>query len=349
MKFVLVARDVGPSKSLDIIAGTLRVRGHTATAFLGEGKPFPDKLPQMSKELRAADCLVVGISSSTERVTEEKFAYSEAKRLDVPIAVFCDNYGTYHRLWWMMGDNFSNSPNSIFVLDESEVSAAKMYVADDTHIIATGNPYWETFFKVPLPCNEVRDRLGIKPEEKMLLAIGSKELERNVPLFTDLVLMAREQEEDERVRVILTMHPGADHGEEVYSNLLRWCNCVRFAPSSQAMVSTQALITGSDIVVTSGGSSVGIMAICQRKPVIDLMHPIDDLWWKELSGLDFWPPAEYDASYYAIDGDDLGAGVSRILDSEDWLRQEMNDAQEEHFSLSAFKNATDAIVAELET
>ncbi len=342
MKIVIVTQDVGPGNSLRIIGEKLKSLGHNVEMFLGMGKPLPDgNLDKVSVALIGADRLLMSVSSATNRVLEERHAFTEAKRLGVPVAVFSDIYGMYHRPWFT---DLMTKTDILFVTDEQEVETARRYVNATTRIIPSGNPYWTEFFKATVSRKEVRSKLGIKPDEKMVLAVGNKELERNVALYTDLVMTGRELE---KIHMVLTMHPGADHGKDVYDGILKWASCpVQFA-GRETGLSSQEMLTGSDLVVAAGGSSVGIMAACLRKPVIDLVHPIDQLFWEELSGLDFWPPTRFGASQLVKEPVDLELAMRLLLKPDSEVLRRMFRAQEANFSASKFENAVEKIVAGL--
>lgn len=343
MKIAIVTQDVGPGNALQIIGERLVGLGHNVEMFLGMGKPLPEgSLERISGALVGADKLLISVSSSGERVLEERHAFKEAKRMGVPVAVFSDIYGMYHRPWFT---DFMAWADVLFVIDEQEIQTARQYVGPATRIIHSGNPCWAEFFKATIGREEVRNKLGIAEDEKMVLAVGNKELERNVALYTDLVMAGREI--SQKLHLVLTMHPGANHTKDAYNGILKWSkHPVQFA-GRETGLSSQEMIEGNDLVIAAGGSSVGIMAACRRRPVIDLIHEIDRLFWKELSGLDFWPPTRSGASQLAVGSTDLELAMKLLLKPDGEVLRQMLRAQETEFSLSKFGDGVDKVVAGL--
>ncbi len=339
MKIVIVTRDAGPSNTFRIVADALlREPGCTVSCFLGDGKPLPEgSLEKIDEALQGADWLLTGISSSADRVVEERHAALQAKLLGVHTAVFSDIYGAYHRPW---SAEVVRGANLLFITDESERDVARTYVRPEATIVASGNPYWATFFATANR-DVVRGRLGLS-EEKLVLISGSKELERNVGLFTDVVLAARRVERP--LRLLFTAHPGADHPRELYRSVLRWSTHTAGFLESGISLSTQELFAAADLAVTGSGSTITLMAGCQRVPVIDHILPLDVLWWEELSGLSFWPPARISISRETRDVDGLSLGMHGLLNGG---AQAMKAQQEAVLTPEKFAGAADAIVSAL--
>lgn len=344
MKVVLVTRDVGNGNGLKLVAQGLGSHGHEIAAFFGEGKPMPEgSLGKIREALQGADWLLVSLSSTEERVAEEHFAMEKAILLGVRIAIFGDIYGSIHRSRWC-GD-CARHANLLTVVAEEEVAAARKYVGAHTQIVCTGNPYWAEFFKSAVCREEVRSKLGVGPGDKLIVAIGSKEPDRNRALYTDAVKAAGEL--GRGVQLILTLHPGADHGKDVYSDILAQ-SPVPVQLFGKGDISSSVLIGGSDVVVTGGGSLVGVEAICRRIPTIDLIHdPLDKEWWRGLSGLDFWPPNRLGVSLLTRSVSDLAVAMKSLLDKRSEAAQKMLAAQEANFSLQMFQGATEKILRAL--
>ncbi len=338
----MAARDAGPGEAFRLIADTLSASGHTVQAFLGMGKPFPtEALQEMSVALRDADVLLVGIASIEEQATEELIACEEARKLGVRIAVFSDIYGAYHRAWH---NEVLMSADVLFVIDEQETDTARNYVRGKTQIIASGNPYWTSFFDNQTTREEVRSKLGIHNEEKMLMLVGNKEMERNMLLLNEVVFATNGM--DEKFHIVITQHPGDAYPKDICKGITRWAEHPVQFTGRDCGFKSQQIITGSDTVITSGGSSVGIMAACQRKPVIDVMHSLDDVWWKELSGLNFWPPARQGSSRVVWSTELLHEALKSLQGDTAYIAY-MARAQEEAFSLSKFDGALDKIVTSI--
>lgn len=336
---VLVARDAGPSQSFEVIARGIEAAGHCATCFLGHGKPLPD-LYAMDEAVGKADAIMVGISSKAEAVAEEIHATVEAKMHRIPVAMFSDIYGCFTRPW---SRKCVAGSDILFVTSVQEVELAKEF-APNAKIVHAPNPAWNTYFATEYSREEVRARLGIARGEKMVLVGGAKEMEKNFPLFTDVVVASRAFS---NLHLVFTIHPAADHGPGTYSGVVKWSTHPVQFPAKELGFKTLQMIAGADLVVTAGGSTVTIMAACQRVHVVDLMHTLDELWWKELSGLDFWPPARQDVSWLARDERELAMGFQYLLDPKSRNAIEIRDAQETEFYPGCFDAGLDEIVRAL--
>lgn len=335
MNIAIVAHDVGPTNALRLVGEELLKQGHFIKSSFGESAPR-----DISAVVTGADRLLLGISSTKESVSEELHAFKEAKRLGIPVAVFSDIYGAYSRSW---EKDIVQGAGILFVIDEQEVEATKGYVGAQTNVVVAANPYWAEFFEAGVSRDEVRAQLGVQPEEKMILVAGAKELAKNVLLFNDVVMAARDFRQG--LHLVLTIHPAAGHASTAYDDITKWSVHPTQFPSGT--LKTPQMIAGADLVVTAGGSTVSIMAACQRVHVIDLMHKLDGHWWKELSGLDHWPPAQLDVSWLARDEHDLSLGIERLLDPSNRDAAEIRDAQETEFYEGCFNVGLDTIVTEL--
>ncbi|MEK7505334.1 MAG: hypothetical protein AAB597_00350 [Patescibacteria group bacterium] len=346
MNITAVTQDVGNGNSLRLIGAHLEKMGHQVEGFFGGGKPLPEgSLERINESLKQADRLLVSFSSAESRTAEERHAMQEAVRLGVPIAVFSDIYGMYNRPWF---SDLLPKAGLLFVIDENEVKTAESVVGPNTRIVHAANPYWAEFFKVKFDREEVRSKLGIDTDETMILVSGSKELERNRSLFRDVAMttVSVESLSNIKLRVVLTTHPGANHGQDAYEDILGSARpLVSFAPKETGL-STQDMVAGSDLVITGGGSTITLMAACQRVLVVDLMHDIDKIWWKELSGLGFWPPAKSGVSALAESLKDIGREIL-FLTKPSAESERMRKIQREEFSLAKFENAAEKIASEL--
>jgi hypothetical protein len=168
----------------------------------------------------------------------------------------------------------------------------------------------------------------------MVLVCGSKEIVRNMLLFSNVAMAA-----DEELRVFFSRHPGERNSEELYGDILKYAGCrVEFL---KIMKSNEA-IAGSDLVISSL-SAIGITAACQRIPVIDWVTSFDQKWWKEISGFEEWPPMEYGASAKAENLIELQETMENLLDTESMSFGEMTALQKSMLSPEMFRDAAKII------
>jgi len=143
----------------------------------------------------------------------------------------------------------------------------------------TGNPLREEMAFPRFTRDEVRDRLGVAEDEKLILVPGAQYTW--ITLSQWVVVMDalwRLCEHGQRFQLIFTLHPGdrtpyakdKETGEhlEIYEHLLA------YSPVSARIVdtgemTTSEIVPGADVIVEFGGS-IGIEAAYQRIPVVTL-------------------------------------------------------------------------------
>lgn len=344
---MLVTQDVGNGNAHKRIGEALERAGHTTNLFLGEGKPMPEgTLGKICLALSRADWLIVSYSSARERIEEERYAMIMAYALGVPIMMMGENYGTSFRGSWY--GEVRREISLLSVVSEGEVLTAQTHVGEVTTIIQVPNPNWCTYFNATYTRDEVEQKLGIAPESKMILGIGSKEEDRNRLLYGGIIEACNRMPKM-NLEIILTLHPGAVRGTSIYDDLLeRSVHSVRFVGKEEG-ISSQEMLPRCDLVVVPGGSTVGVMACCQRRPVIDFINPVDRDWWCDISGYDYWAPARMGASLLTENVDDLQGGIEALLDQYSNVFEEQRTKQEMFFNLSDFEGAAKQIITALES
>ncbi len=341
MNLVFVTRDVGNGNALKPVAQLALASGHEVDTFFGEGKPFSaETVAQMPMAVADADRLIVSLSSSEERVATERLATELAVRHGVPIVIVSDIYGMIHRSQWLGG--FARHADLLTVVSESEVTSTESYVQPITTVVALPNPSWIDYFSDPSETG-VREKLGIRDNDMMVLVVGNKELVRNRKLLHALQSVTNK---DPFVHFVITSHPGADHTMDQLGFFGQSESNATFVPKGG--MSSFSILSASDLVITSGGSSMTMMAACRRIPVIDLMHDEDFRLWKELSGLDYWPPAQEGVSALVEDSNALGFAIEALLDEESVASQVMRHAQDRGFKREMFAGAARDILSAIE-
>lgn len=292
MNFVVVACDMGPSNALQHVMDALTKSGHGVDSYFGRGSV--DFLSRNTEEyaetfrhnVKFADKILLGISSTPERSKEELTAAKIAIEEEVPFGFFCNTFGEFRRPWFR---EVMKEARFLFVLSESEIEEAADF-APKARIIASGNPDWATYFKPVVSRQESRRMLGVSDDTTLVLAAGSKEMVRNALLWGSVVMAVDNLELKRKFQIALCRHPGESNPENIYHHMLEWSDApISFLPGGMGF--KQAL-PGADIVVTSL-SATGIEAACQRKPVIDFATPLDRKWWEDLSGSAVWPPVDH--------------------------------------------------------
>lgn len=338
MKIMLVAMDAGPSNGLRLVASELIKNNHNVTTIFGMGQPFPEGTSEWIRtEVKSANRVLIGLSSSKERAAEEILAAETAKTMGTSFGFFACTYGEFRRAWFR---DIIGYADFVFTVSEKEAEAAKKF-SPGANVVPSGNPEWATYFKPALGREEVRSHLGVKSKEKLILSVGSKEALRNMFLWGNLVLSTNGL--DQPIRLILARHPGECNPQELYGDILKYSKYpIQFLEG----IRSNDAVTGSDLVVSSL-SSVGIAGACQRIPVIDYITEFDEMFWTEMSGSSIWEPAELGASRKVNTVAMLAIEMDALLDHQASGTKAMRSAQEKTFSLEQFERAAQKIVAAL--
>lgn len=337
MNIMFVAMDAGPSQALGIIQREVLRRGHPIATELGMGTPFHDGTVELV-EKDAASCIggkiLIGLSSSKERSREELAAAETARSMGIPYGFMCCNYGEFRRPWFR---DVIRDSSFLFTVCESDAQAAKEFAPKAT-IVGSGNPVWASFFEWPMSRDEVRSRLGIAPDEKLILCSGTKVVDINLAQW-ESVAHAAKRLRNLKLRVLLSRHPGEQNPpNDRYSEFV-------LNPAIQFLsgLNTSQALCGADVLI-SGHSLTGIESACKRIPMIDFVSDAEEVEWRRLSGSNDWPPAEQGASILARDASYLAATMRELLNTESPMAIIMRAAQEQSFSLEAVQGATKKIV-----
>lgn len=346
MRALIVARNIGPAKSLAMVVAALLKRGHSVAAVLSkDAQEMVDGFALMNFN---PDVVLIATSSVTpqlEHNLEEELdvAYG-AMRNHVPFAIFSDTFGTYRRS--KITAEHIRECRTIFVVDEEEKRLAEAY--GFTHALVSGVPIWETFGGTGSLSGraEVRSALGIADADIAIVYSCTKTAEINVKTLQEIFQALTELAEKlhDSVPVFLPrFHPGDPNLREngqFYKFVLETCP-VRIVLSLQ-YPQAEDLLQGADVVISTG-STLGIAAIFQRKYVVEF----SPLFWQERLvqefGVSIWPPASLGAAVVATDPSQLAVCIR----DRDTLSKEQRIRQEKHYSVQP-GIATARIVAELE-
>ena len=178
MDILYVGEDLLESQILRELA--VKVVGHLPGAsqkmILGEGVAAP---PSANEEVIAAvagaDLIIVTISNYTMR---EALAASEAARTSKPLILVALGPRTWAKPEFT---SLGKHVRAVFVADNDQARAAKIHFPHSS-VTVTGIPIYETFAFPNFSRQEVRTKLGIAEDEKLVLLPGDKELTSNIPL-----------------------------------------------------------------------------------------------------------------------------------------------------------------------
>ncbi|MEK7078036.1 MAG: hypothetical protein AAB911_00525 [Patescibacteria group bacterium] len=280
----MVTRDTGPWLALEKIGKAFYEQGilfsMPFTFKLYNADPPGISVDQVSKlvtdEGMGFDVVVCGMSSSPELAKEELAACEAAVKAGIPLCLFADTFRSWARPWF---EPYRQAASALFVINPEEAEKARN-LFPHAKIVASGNPAWEDFFFPKYTREEVRQKLEITDEQKMILVPGGKCLAQNMLLFGAVIEAANQP--GSGYRVVLTLHPGDSNPSEIYADLVKYSRTLVLVIPKE-MLSGSEIIPGCDVVVQSG-STIGIEAACQRKPVIEYLTYVGLGNWERQTG-----------------------------------------------------------------
>ncbi|MDZ4345054.1 MAG: hypothetical protein U1E51_21745 [Candidatus Binatia bacterium] len=278
---VLVARDIAPSSCFERLAPVLQERGFETELIIGKGKPLPPTITPHTIILAAsqASLVILGMSSSLELAEPEIVAGAAANGAGVPYGF----YGDVRRCWgrarpgaWFEG--LAENAAFYFGVTQENADAARE-VFPKAQLIGTGNPLREEMAFPRLTREEVRSKLGIAPEEKLVLASGGKFAAEQMASWVVLIeALTCLTAEDQRFQLVLATHPGdrvpyavdavTKKEMRLYEELVSSSPILTRIVGKDVMA-TSDLVPGADIIVEFS-SSLGIEGAYQTVPVISL-------------------------------------------------------------------------------
>jgi len=208
---VLVARDVAPSLCFERLVPVLQECGFKTELIIGKGKPLPPTITDHKIVLAAsqANLVLLGMSSSLELAGPEIAAGMAAQAAGVPYGF----YGDVRRCWararpgaWF--DGLAENAAFYFGVTEEDADATRD-IFPKARLVGTGNPLREEMAFPRFTREEVRSKLGITPEEKLVLAPGGKFAAEQMASWVVLIeALVRLTAEGQRFQLVLTTHPG---------------------------------------------------------------------------------------------------------------------------------------------
>lgn len=268
-KVVLVARDAAPSGCFERLGSVLKEQGINVNLIIGQGKPLTKTIEEIAFAASHANVVVLGMSSSLELAEPEIAAGKAAKNAGVPYGFYGDAFSSMEfartGAWF---EEIASDAAFYFCVTQADADAARE-VFQNAKLIGTGNPIHEEAAFPRFTREEVRTKLGITPEEKLVLVPGNKFVGGNMAMFAivmqALLLLTKS---GQSFQLIPSIHPGDEAPMELYRKL------VSLSPVSTRIVdkdifTTSEMIPGADIIVEHG-SSIGNEAAYQNIPIVSL-------------------------------------------------------------------------------
>ena len=269
-KAVLVAQDAAPSGCFKRLEPVLKEKGFDTVLMIGEGKStmLADEMQdKIYEEATNANIVVLGMSSSQELAKPEITAGDAAQSFSVPYGFYGDVPNCWGRAragsWF---DFLAPDTSFYFGINQKDADEAEQ-IFPRAKCITTGNPLREEMAFPRFTREEVRTKLGIAPDEKLVLAPGDKFAAGNMATWSTAIdALTLLQRNGEKIQLVLATHPGDRTPQTLYEEL------VSFSPIptriiTKDILSSSDLVPGADIIIGSGGS-ICIEGAYQQIPLI---------------------------------------------------------------------------------
>ncbi len=281
-RFVLVANDKSPSDAFSTLAKALSEHGAVVTGFLGGGKLTLSEVA-LNEAIEGADCVLVGMSSSSVLSEWERSAVAIARTRGVSYGFFSDAFGCYHREWF---DSFRMDAAYLFIASEAEVADARTLFPRAT-IVVTGNPSWEGFENPNLTEDAIRTTLGAGEWDRIVLVPLNKMRPASLDIAKKCITWCSSSDEADSTLVVVAPHPGAvkqnveepEYYEEELRNFLATIpngHLRRFIVlrEKQMGIKSQDVLRVAQFVLSAQATTTDLQAAFLRIPVFNyLEHP----------------------------------------------------------------------------
>lgn len=305
-KVVMVGRDKAPSDAFEKLMQLLDADGYVVKKYLGHGDSIPASADDIAAEIAEADVLLCGMSSSPKLAVEEFAAVRAAHNSEVPILLYADTHGAVKRPWFA---NVRECVDGIFVVSHKEAEDARALFSSvgNDGIILSGNPSVEEAFFPKVTHQWVRERLGVREDEKVILIPGYKFPAVTLPTVI-ATMDALDMVPDYKFFMVVSVHPGDDvwkADNDVYNKLIGYflntrevtdladrlrvrVTCAKYSREEDRIV-TSDILPGVDVVVSTM-STEEQKAACQRIPVVEYLTSVDLDRMEKNFGARKWEP-----------------------------------------------------------
>lgn len=290
-KVVMVGRDKAPSDAFEKLVQPLDADGYAVKKYLGHGDLIKASVDDIAAEITGADVLLCGMSSSPKLAVEEFAAVRAAHNAGVSILLYADTHGAVKRLWFT---DVRELVNGIFVVSHKEAEDARALFSSvrNDGVILSGNPSVEEAFFPKVTRQWMRERLGVREDEKVILIPGYKFPAVTLPTVI-ATMDALDMVPDYKFFMVVSVHPGDDvwkADNHVYNKLIDYFLNMREVTdladrlrvrvtcskhlNEEDRIATSDILPGADVVVATMTTEEQ-KAACQRIPVVEYLTSID--------------------------------------------------------------------------
>lgn len=273
MKILLVSRDAAPSACFAKLDQALRDAGLETVLRIGGGKPLKESLEEIRGDATRVDFVLLGMSFPGDNAVEEVAAGESARNAGIPYGF----YGDKPNCWAREPFQELAQDASLYLGPNQEDALAAKARFPKARLVGSGNPLREDMAFPRYTRKEVRERLGIKENEKCILVPGGKCVAGNMAMCLAVIdaVGGFDLFHQEDVRIFFSTHPGdravgavdADGKPLDLYGEIRELSKVPFEIVRKETMTTSEMVPGADVIVEFG-SSVGFEGAYQRIPVL---------------------------------------------------------------------------------
>lgn len=280
-KIVLVGHDVAPTRAFQHLMQATTRQDFEIESFLADGGEKGEiDIVLMRRAIRAADFVLIGMSSPQENASAEIAAAQEARKSAVPYGLYSDTFGAFNREWfWPCRENAA----MLFLpVGGGEVDEARRLFTN-ANIVVTGNPLWEEYSE-PQDTDASRALISASHDDFVILCPGDKSAINTIMLWGAVMEAGYTLSTNIPVVIVLAAHPGDKTPPEIYAPFFNLGTAmdVRVVKTPRG-AKADDLVAGANVIVHRN-TSVGIHALYKRKPVVDFYGPLAQEFLRRATG-----------------------------------------------------------------
>lgn len=329
----MVANDTAPREAFKMIAEELNAKEIKNKLFLS---PLSYTKDEIADGIKNASVVLSGMSARKHLAEMEITACEAAIEAKVPFGFYADTFGAYCRPWF---SDLRERASFLFVLnDEEAADAIKLF--PNAEIWPFGNPTWLRDFHPKTTRKEVREKLGISEDAKLVLCPGGSSVAINCWIWCNVVdaLLRMPNLDVKDWHIIFSVHPTESRSlsraeiEKRYGDLVQFSR-IKSQIITSDMMSSMDLVPACDLVIESS-STIGLAAAYQGKPVICCLNEFSLNLLEDLCGKRSWRPCEWGLSYiwYNPELKSLHVLIKElIMKDKELLKKWLTDIWEKNF------------------
>ncbi len=273
-RLTFVGADAAPTNCFNLLESAFRSQANPPhiNKIVGGGAPIPLSDTEIVNAVGESDLLVLGLSSQANSVKKELVAAHAAISAGVPYGFYSDMALCPFRPW-LQGVLAKGASFLVGLLPDDTASLMSMY--PNAQYLSTGNPFRGDMAFPIFTRDEVRRKLGIQADEKLIIACGNKFAAGNFQVWGLLLEALESAEYREKVVVMIAPHPGDSTLRAIDSTtgselpLYRELLAETSVRTLYRAMPTPDAVAGADVVVDFTGDT-SVRSAYQRIPLINI-------------------------------------------------------------------------------